>query len=142
MRQMVLGTLALVALTQTSAPAARAACAGADPAIVSAAVKGMTSDGRVNKYAVSIRVVNLGRMNQPSNLLQSVEIWQNDIKLDMKGLPPLKAGQSYTFSYVYQRSTDAGQGTSDLALRLTMRQPSPPGNMDCNPNNDRATVTF
>ena len=139
MRQLILGTLALVALAQTSA---FAACTGADPAIVSAAVKGMTSDGRVNKYAVSIRVVNLGRLKQPSNLLQSVEIWQNDIKLDMKGLPPLRPGQSYTFTYIYQRSTDAGVGTSDLTLRLTMRQPSPPGNMDCNPNNDTTTVTF
>jgi hypothetical protein len=136
---MVLATLALFALAQTPA---FAACTGADPAIVSASAKSMMSNGQVNKYAVNIRVVNLGRKNQPSNLLQSVEIWQNDVKLDMKGLPPLKAGQSYSFTYVYQRSTDAGAGTSDLTLKLTMRQPSPAGNMDCNPNNDTTSVTF
>src|SRR6266436_1168768 len=100
MRQIVLGTLALVALAQSSA---FAACAGADPAIVSASAKSMTSDGQINKYAVNVRVANLGRKNQPSNLLQSVEIWQNDVKLDVKGLPPLRPGQSYSFAYVYQR---------------------------------------
>lgn len=137
MRLMVLATLALVALAQTSAPAA---CAGADPAIVSASARSMTSDGQVNRYAVNVRVANLGRKNEPSNFLESVEIWQNDIKLDMKGLPPLRAGQSTSFTYIYQRSADAGAGTSDLALHLTMRPHS--GNMDCNPNNDSATVTF
>jgi len=142
MKQWILGTLALVALTQTSVSVARAACSGADPAIVSATAKGPTSDGQINRYAVNIRVANLGRMKQPSNLLQSVEIWQNGIKLDVKGLPPLKPGQSYAFTYVYQRSADAGVGTSTLNLKLTMRQPSPPGNMDCNPNNDNRTVTF
>lgn len=139
MRLMVLATLALVALAQTAAPAA---CTGADPAIVSASAKSMTSDGQVNRYAVNVRVQNLGRRNQPSNLLQSVEIWQNDIKLDRKGLPPLKAGQSYSFTYIYQRSTDAGTGTSELTLRLKVSKPSPAGNMDCNPNNDSTTVTF
>ena len=139
MRHMVLATLALVALAQTPA---FAACAGADPAIVSASARNMTSDGQVNRYAVNVRVTNLGRRNQPSNLLQSVEIWQNDIKLDVKGLPPLRAGQSTSFTYIYQRSSDAGAGTSDLTLKLTMRKPSPPGKMDCNPNNDTATVTF
>lgn len=139
MRQIVLAMLALVALAQTSAPAA---CTGADPAIVSASAKSMTSDGQVNRYAVTVRVTNLGRRNQPSNLLQSVEIWQDGVKLDVKGLPPLKAGQSTSFTYMYQRSADAGAGTTDLALKLTMRQPSPPGNMDCNAGNDSATVTF
>src|SRR5713101_6412491 len=106
MKLTVLAALALVALAQSSA---FAACAGADPAIVSASAKSMTSDGQVNRYAVNIRVTNVGRRNQPSNLLQSVEIWQNDVKLDMKGLPPLRAGQSYSFTYVYQRSADAGE---------------------------------
>ena len=125
------------------APAGLAsACKGADPAIVSAVVKGITSDGRVNRYALNIRVVNFGSMKQPSNVLQSVEIYQNDIKLDTKGLPPLRPGQSYSFTYVFQRSIDAGTGTSTLTLKLVMRQPSPPGKQDCNAANDTYTVTF
>lgn len=117
-------------------------CAGADPAIVAARVQGTNSDGRVNRYSLAIRVANLGRAKQPSNVLQSVEIYQNDIKLDTKGLPPLRPGQAYTFTYVFQRSTDAGEGTSTLALKLVMRQPSPPGKQDCNAGNDAYTVTF
>ena len=134
--------LALFVFVQGSTGLANAACKGTDPAIVSAAVKGITSDGRINRYALSIRVVNFGSMKQPSNLLQSVEIYQNGIKLDTKGLPPLKPGQAYAFPYVFQRSVDAGDGTSTLMLKLVMRQPSPPGNMDCNAANDTYTVTF
>ena len=137
MRQIVLTTLALVALAQASAPAA---CTGADPAILSATAKSMSSDGQVNRYAVNVRVANLGHMNEPSNFLESVEIWQDGVKLDMRGLPPLRAGQSTSFTYIYQRSADAGAGTSDLTLHLTMRPHS--GNMDCNPNNDTTSVTF
>ncbi len=133
---------AILGLVAASGGMAKAGCQGADPAIVSAAVKGITSDGRVNRYALRIRVVNVGNTRQPSNLLQSVEIYENDIKLDTKGLPPLKPRQAYSFTYVYQRSVDAGDGTSTLTLKLVIRQPSPPGNQDCNAANDKYTVTF
>ncbi len=141
----VLSLLLLVvafALVRPAPGAAATPCAGADPAIVSARVQSPNSDGRVNRYTLAIRVVNLGRANQPSNVLQSVEIYQNDIKRDTKGLPPLRPGQAYTFTYVFQRSVDAGQGTSTLALKLVMRQPSPPGKQDCNADNDSYSVTF
>jgi hypothetical protein len=141
----VLSAFLLPAAFSVAGPAAAAAsvpCAGADPAIVSAGVQGTSSDGRINRYSIAIRVVNLGRATQPSNVLQSVEIYQNGIKLDTKGLPPLRPGQAYSFPYVFQRSIDAGEGTSTLALKLVMRQPSPPGKQDCNASNDAYTVTF
>ncbi len=129
-------------LVRPGAGAAATPCAGADPAIVSARVQGTNSDGRINRYSLAIRVTNLGRSKQPSNVLQSVEIYQNDIKLDAKGLPPLRPGQSYSFTYIFQRSIDAGEGTSTLALKLVMRQPSPPGKQDCNASNDAYSITF
>jgi len=138
----VLLTGACVAMVCPPALAQKTACSGADPAIVSAAVQSTASDGRVNRYSVAIRVANLGAAKQPSNLLQSVDVYENGIKLDTKGLPPLRPGQSYTFVYVYQRSTDAGAGTTDLRLNLTVRKPSPAGKQDCNSANDTFTVTF
>lgn len=135
-------TLAFFILSQASMGLANAACIGADPAIVSAHVKGITNDGQVNRYTLNIRVINFGNLKQPSNVLQSVEIYQNGIKLDTKGLPPLRPHQAYAFPYVFQRSIDAGDGTSTLALKLVMRQPSPPGKQDCNAANDSYSVTF
>lgn len=141
----VLSLVLMAAALFTVRPAeanAAVACAGADPALVSARVQGTSSDGRVNRYSLAIRVANLGRAKQPSNVLQSVEIYQNDIKLDTKGLPPLRPGQNYSFTYIFQRSIDAGDGTSTLALKLVMRQPSPPGKQDCRAANDTYSVTF
>jgi hypothetical protein len=134
--------LAFLVLAQGSTGLANAACTGADQAIVSAHVKGIAADGHVNRYTLNIRVINFGNLKQPSNVLQSVEIYQNGIKLDTKGLPPLRAHQAYSFPYIFQRSIDAGDGTSTLALRLVMRQPSPPGKQDCNAANDRYSLTF
>jgi hypothetical protein len=133
---------AFLAFAQALSGAAQAGCSGADPAIVSARVQNTNSDGRVNRYSISIRVVNLGRSKQPSNLLQSVDIYENGIKLDTKGLPPLRPGQAYSFTYMYQRSTDAGGGTTELNLNLTVHQPSPAGKQDCSASNDAYTVTF
>ena len=96
---------------------AQAACIGADPALVSAHVKGITNDGHVNRYTLNIRVINFGNLKQPSNVLQSVEIYQNGIKLDTKGLPPLRPHQAYSFPYVFQRSIDAGDGHIDLSAQ-------------------------
>jgi hypothetical protein len=129
-------------IVQSTSGFANAACVGADPAIVSAHVKSITADGQVNRYTLNVRVINFGSLKQPSNVLQSVEIYQNGIKLDTKGLPPLRPHQAYSFPYVFQRSIDAGDGTSTLVLKLVMRQPSPPGKQDCNASNDRYSVTF
>jgi hypothetical protein len=137
--------LALLAVTQMSMGSAWAACAGADPAITSVTVKGVTRQGgpnAVNRYNLVGTVVNLGSEGQASNVLQFVDIYENGNKLDSRGIPPLKPGQRSTFSYAALRSTDAGKGTTMLTFRLDVRQPSPPGQADCNPSNDRFTLRF
>jgi hypothetical protein len=136
--------LALLAFAQMLAGAASAACVGADPAIASVSVKGVTQGGPggVNRYNIAGTVVNMGSEGQASNVLQFVNIYENGDKLDSRGVPPLKAGQSYTFSYAVLRSADAGKGTGILSFRLDVRQPSPPGREDCNPSNDSFTLRF
>ncbi len=132
-------TIALLLSAQTITASASTACAGADPAIASVAVKSVNSEGGLNRYELSGTVVNMGRTAQPSNTLQFVDIYKGSAKLDAKGIPPLKPGESYTFSYVSVRSRDAGTGTTTLAFRLDVRQPS---TQDCSTGNDRHTVTF
>jgi hypothetical protein len=130
--------LMLLVLAQVSIGSASAACTGADPAVVSAVVTGTTSDGHINKYFVTGKVTNVGHQGQASNVLQSVDIYEQENKADAKSIPPLKAGQSYTFSYVYIRSTEAGTGTTNLILQLHMHQPpSSPGSQNCSTSNDR-----
>lgn len=137
--------LAMLAFMQISMGSAWATCAGADPAITSVVVKSITPEGwpnAVNRYNLVGTVVNLGRGSQASNVLQFVDIYENGNKLDSRGIPPLKAGQSYKFSYASLRSRDAGKGTAILNFRLDMRQPSPPGQEDCNASNDSSTLRF
>jgi subtilase family serine protease len=137
--------LTLLALTLISTGTASAACAGADPAITSVSVRTITAQGGaggVNHYNLTGTVVNVGSEAQASNVLQFVDIYSNGDKLDSRGVPPLKPGQSYTFSYTAVRSIDAGKGTGTLAFRLDVRQPSPPGRQDCNLNNDSFTLRF
>ncbi len=117
-------------LVQTAGAAVAATCAGANPAVTAVAVKNVTSDGKLNNYHIVGTVTNLGSAGQPSNTLQFVDIWQYGNKLDDKAIPPLAAGASANFSYVWQRSTDAASGTTTLNFRIRMEQGS-----DCNPGN-------
>lgn len=134
--------LTLLALTLISTGVASAACAGADPAITAVSVKSVTSQGAsgVNRYNIVGTVVNAGSEGQASNVLQFVDIYENGDKLDSRGIPPLKPGQSYTFSYAVMRSADAGKGTGILSFRLDMRQLS--SREDCNLSNDSFTLRF
>jgi hypothetical protein len=129
---------ALVALA-ASTGLASAACAGADPAIASATVKGVAPDGNMNRYTIDITVTNSGGATQPTNTLQFVDIYQGTVKLDAKGVPPLKPGQSYTVSYDSLRSHDAGQGTTTLRFALDVQQPA---DQNCSTANDASSVTF
>jgi len=117
------------------------ACHGADPA-VRAVQTGMSADGGINHYMISISVTNRGHKKQASNVLQFVDIFENDIKRDTRSIPPLAPGQAFKTTYVYNRSADAGAGTTTLMLRLKMRQPISPGVANCSTANDNATVTF
>ncbi len=98
-------------------------------------VRGMTSDGKLNHYQINGVVTN-GGVNQPSNTLQAVDIYKGPTKLDSKSVPPLKAGKSFTFTYISDRSSDAGSGTSHLRFVLDAKN----GSLCTTP--PPATVTF
>jgi hypothetical protein len=131
-------TMAIGLLLVAQAAPAWAACSGADPSVVSVAVKGMRTDGGLNHYEISGTVTNVGGASQASNVLQSVNIYKTGEKLDTKSIPPLKAGESYTFTYVSDRSVEAGNGTTKLMFRL---EPAAPNSQDCGAGNSN-TLTF
>ncbi len=131
--------LALLPFLQP-APSLATTCAGPDVAVVSVVVKAIGSDGRLNRYRLLAKVVNLGRVAQPSNTLQFVDIYKGRVKQDSRGIPPLKPGQSYTFEYVAARSAQAGSQTTALGFRMNVR--SPRGAQDCNTGNGVTMVRF
>jgi hypothetical protein len=86
-------------------------------------VKNTTSDGSLNHYQIDGVVTNTGA-DQPSNTLQAVDIYKGTVKVDSKSVPPLKAGQSFTFAYLADRSSDAGLGTTHLSFALDAKNGS------------------
>jgi hypothetical protein len=118
---------AALLLASPSLVASAASCGGAHPVITGVTVKSVNSMGALNHYNLSGTVVNNGSSGQASSVLQSVDIYQGAEKLDTKSIPPLAAGQSYTFTYVASRSSDAGNGTTKMTFKL---DPSP-GSQDC-----------
>jgi subtilase family serine protease len=135
-------TLILVLLAQLPVNAVAATCAGADPAITSVKVTNTASDGSLNRYTLVGTVTNLGGRKQASNVLQFVDIYQAGDRVTNRGIPPLAPGQSHTFSYVWQRAADAGNGTTTLRFNIRMTQPVPPGNQDCDLTNDAYHIRF
>jgi hypothetical protein len=115
---------------------------GPDPAIVAVAVKGMQSSGGLNHYTLSGKVVNLGSTAQASNTMQFVDIYKGSTKLDSRGIPPLRAGQSYAFEYVTDRSAQAGAQTTSLGFRMDVREPANTGSQPCNTSNGVMMVRF
>jgi subtilase family serine protease len=133
---------ALLALTSTSvAVAAGATCAGPDPALGNVTVTGVTQDGGLNDYHITGTVTNTGGATQAKDVLQSVDIYMAGQKLDSKSIPPLAAGQSAQFTYVYQRSKDAGQGTTRLRFVLDMHNPGGTA-QNCSTQDDQREVRF
>jgi hypothetical protein len=102
--------IAAFILVATSA-AASAACGA--PTISGLAVKNVDTVGNLNHYQITGTVVNNGA-SQASNTLQSVDIYKGTEKLDTRSVPPLKAGESFAFTYVSDRAADAGKGTTTL----------------------------
>src|SRR5579871_1745098 len=127
----------LFALAFAPGPVPAAGCAGADPAITSVTVKNVTTSGQLNTYHIVGTVTNLGNQAQSSSTLQFVDVYVDRMKRDTRGIPPLRAGQSYTFGYDWSRSTDAGNGTTTAHFQMDIRQGS-----DCNPTNGTESVTF
>jgi hypothetical protein len=136
-RTMIVAALLLV--SQSAAAQASTACAGVNLALDPVAVTKMSSNGTLNRYELSGTVTNSGSAAQASDVLQSVDIYARNVKIDTKSIPPLKPGESYTFSYASMRSRDAGDGTTQLAFQLAGGQPAA---QDCRDGTSRQTVTF
>lgn len=127
----------LFALVLTPLGTPAATCAGPNSAITSVVVKNVTSDGLTNQYHIVGTVTNLGGKAQASSTLQFVDIYVNQQKLDDRGIPPLRPGQSYQFGYTWTRSVHAGTGTTTAHFRIRMVSGA-----DCNPANGTNSVTF
>lgn len=133
----MLSVLLAIAIAQGSP----SSCSGADPAIVSAGVSNVTDNGDLKHYTITVVVTNQGNAKQPGNTLQSVDIYRDGQKIDAKGVPPLGPGQSYRFDYGLDRSSLAGDDTTQMLFRLQVHSPAG-SSIDCNPNNDIFGLTL
>lgn len=112
-------TIAAVLFGLALAPAGvRAACDGAGPTVTSVTLHNMTHTRYLDLYHVTATVTNVGGSAQTADVLQFVDVAQYGSRLDDRGVPPLAPGQSYTVSYVWPRSADAGTGTSPLDFHV------------------------
>ncbi len=114
--------ISLVVLAQI--PLCVRACDGADPAITSVSLQAMTHTRYLDLYHVTATVKNVGSEAQAGNVMQFVDVGQYGRRLDDRGVPPLAPGQSYTVTYVWPRSTDAGRWTSPLDFHVRTVAPS------------------
>jgi subtilase family serine protease len=106
--------IAIVAALALAVTLTAALPGAADPSIGNVAVQSVTQNGGLNDYHIVGTVTNTCGTSQSRDTLQSVDIYLAGQKLDAKSIPPLAPGQSAQFTYVYQRSKDAGPQTTDL----------------------------
>lgn len=116
-----------------------AACA--NPSILSAQSQSVTTNGGLNHYTVAITVQNQGNIRQPSNLLQSVDVFQDGLRVDRIGLQPLRPNQMQKVTYGFDRAADAGEGTTNLAFNLDFNGRSGK-NVDCGAGNETYTIAI
>jgi len=133
--------VALLLLMQP-VPSIAATCVGADPAVVSVVVKAMHQDGNINRYTLSGKVANLGSSAQAANTLQFVDIFRGSTKIDSRGIPALRSGESYTFQYIASRSAQAGDQTTALGFRMHVSGDASPMSTSCNAGNGTTMVRF
>jgi hypothetical protein len=117
-------------MLQLIVAAALTAASCANPSILSARVQSVTPKGALQHYTISITVENIGNLRQPSNLLQSVDVFQNGSKVGKIGLQPLRPKQKQKVTYSFDRSADAGTGTTHLTFKLNFNGRSGK-NVDC-----------
>jgi len=138
-------TQVLLALTTLASPTQMAAapvCSGAATAIATVRAYPPTDgDSGINLYRIGVTVENVGAGKQAGNTLDSVVMYQQGVKTDVKGLRPLAAGASQTVIFSFQRSTDAGRGTTKLRFRVASNQPNLPRDPNCNAASDTASTT-
>lgn len=112
----------------------------ANPSIMSAGVQSVTTDGQLKHYTIAITVENLGSVRQPSNLLQSVVVFQDGQKVGQIGLQPLRPKQSQKVTYSFDRGVDAGDGSTDLTFRLDFNGRSG-NNVSCHKGNETFAIS-
>jgi hypothetical protein len=132
---MIRTIIASFILIASSAVASAATCGA--PAISNVVVKNVDTVGNLNHYQIAGTVVNNGP-TQASNVLQSVDIYQGPQKLDTRSIPPLKAGESFSFTYTADRAADAGKGTTTLKFQL---DPAP-ASSNCSGSDVVASLNF
>ncbi|MBV8082202.1 MAG: hypothetical protein JO347_10460 [Candidatus Eremiobacteraeota bacterium] len=126
--------LALLLAAALSAPSC------ANPSIVSATVKSVTTSGALKNYTVAVDVQNRGDVAQPSDLLMSVDVFQAGARVDQIGLQPLRPNQSQTVTYTFHRAAEAGDGTTDLKFMLDANGRA--GNdVDCHAGSELLTLS-
>ena len=111
-------SLAVFALALIPLAAPAATCTGESPAITAVSLRQVTQTPYLKLYHLSATVTNQGGHAQAGDVLQFVDIMQYGGRLDDRGIPPLAPGQSYTITYVWPRSADAGAMTSPLNFRM------------------------
>jgi hypothetical protein len=118
--------------------AALTACA--NPSILSAGVQSATTQGALQHYTIAITIQNKGNLRQPSNLLQSVVVLQDGQKANQIGLQPLRPKQLQKVTYSFDRSAEAGAGTTDLTFTLDFNGRSG-NNVDCHAGTETLTIS-
>jgi hypothetical protein len=83
----------------------------------------VANNGNLTTYDFAVTLKNVGNANQPSSVLNSILIYQDATKVDQKGAQPLRAGQTETVQYQFQRSSQARAGSTQLRFRLTVSDP-------------------
>ena len=79
----------------------------ADPAITHVAAGPVADNGNLTHLRFRVTLKNVGGANQPSSVLNSIWIYQDATKVDQKGAQALRAGQTETVQYQFQRSSQA-----------------------------------
>jgi hypothetical protein len=112
----------------------------ANPSILSARVQSVRTNDGLNHYTIGITVQNQGDVRQPSNLLQSVDVFQNRQKVGQISLKPFGPKQLQNVTYSFDRSADAGVGTTYLTFTLDFNGRSG-HNVDCSAGTETFKIT-
>ena len=137
----MISTFILAFALQTAAGGATVACSGPHPAITSVNVKGVTESAGLNNFEIAATVTNDGTAPMAKDTLLFVDMYTSTgEKLDAKGIQPMGPGGSQTVTYVFQRSRDAGNGTTKLRFALDQRQPA--ATQGCATASDSFPLTF
>lgn len=100
-------------------------CNGAEPAVAAVILHGVTRTTYLNRYEINATVTNRSGQAQAGNTLQFLDVVYYGGRIDARGIPPLGPGQSYTITYVWPRSVDAGRLTSPMDFRVRSVSPLP-----------------